>query len=146
MNSLKSYLLGEGYLAIPLKKVVSGHYKLKVKVNQNEAFFILDTGASNSCMAKEYCIDYQLNFLEDMVQATGAGKQPIDTLLSKNNTLTIGNLSLKKIQFILLNMDHINNAFKTVEEEPVQGILGANHLKKLRAVIDYRKNHLYIKK
>ena len=42
-------------------------------------------------------------------------------------------------------MSHINKTFNEKEIEPVDGIIGADLLKKSKAILDYKSNKLYLK-
>ena len=42
-------------------------------------------------------------------------------------------------------MNHINNALSQKKVPPIDGIIGADILKKSKAVIDYESNKLYLK-
>ena len=55
-------------------------------------------------------------------------------------------MTLQKVDFVLFNMEHVNNALNQAGENSVHGILGADLLKKLRTVIDYGRNCAYFKK
>ena len=106
--------------------------------------FILDTGASNSCIGFVYDSYFNLNNEESEVKAAGAGALNMETALAKNNLLVIGKWKLKKMDFIIMDLSHVNEALKEANEIPVHGIIGADFLKKTRAVIDYGKNCFYI--
>lgn len=47
--------------------------------------------------------------------------------------------------FVLFNMTHINKALTNHNAVPVDGIIGADILKKGKALIDYDKKYLYLK-
>ena len=68
----------------------------------------------------------------------------METALAKNNLLLIEKWKLKKLDFILIDLSHVNEALKEVDELSVHGIIGADFLKQTRAVIDYGKNCFYI--
>jgi len=42
-------------------------------------------------------------------------------------------------------MSHINNALSEKKINPIDGIIGADVLKKSKAVLDYKTNRLYLK-
>jgi hypothetical protein len=42
-------------------------------------------------------------------------------------------------------MNHINNALSEKKVPPIDGILGADVLKKSKAILDYKTNRLYLK-
>ena len=144
MIELRNFLEQKGFYRIILKRLKSGHYTFKVKVNNVSGVFILDTGASNSCIGFVYDSYFNLNNEESEVKAAGAGALNMETALAKNNLLVIGKWKLKKMDFIIMDLSHVNEALKEANEIPVHGIIGADFLKKTRAVIDYGKNCFYI--
>ena len=144
MIELRNFLEQKGFYRIILKRLKSGHYSFKVKVNNVSGVFILDTGASNSCIGFVYDSYFNLNNEESEVKAAGAGALNMETALAKNNLLVIGKWKLKKMDFIIMDLSHVNEALKEANEIPVHGIIGADFLKKTRAVIDYGKNCFYI--
>ena len=50
MSGIKKLLYKKKYIKIPLKKMVTNHMELNAKINGIAGRFILDTGASNSCV------------------------------------------------------------------------------------------------
>jgi len=42
-------------------------------------------------------------------------------------------------------MSHINNALSQKKIDPIDGIVGADILKKSKAILDYKSNKLYLK-
>jgi hypothetical protein len=48
------------------------------------------------------------------------------------------------MDFILMDLSHVNEALKETNELPIHGIIGADFLKQTRAIIDYGKNCFYI--
>ena len=63
----------------------------------------------------------------------------------QKNSLKIGKWIHLKCSIILFNMDHINQALNERVITNVDGIIGADILKKGIAIIDYEKNRLYLK-
>lgn len=145
MILLRELLESHDFHRIPLQTLNTGHYKLSLKINGIRGSFILDTGASNSCIDLDCAVRFNLNDEKSDVKAAGAGAINMQTKLARKNTLSIGSKSLSKVDFVLFDLGHVNEALSQVEEPPVQGIIGADLLKKLRAVIDYGRNTLYLK-
>ncbi|NND61947.1 MAG: clan AA aspartic protease [Flavobacteriaceae bacterium] len=145
LTSLRKFQEENNFIRIPLKRLKTGHYKLPMKVNNVKGEFILDTGASNSCIGFESIHHFQMDSEESEVKAAGAGAIDMETKVSHENHLTIGNSQISNVVFVLFNLSHVNSALQQVDENPVHGILGADLLKRLRAVIDYGRNCLYIK-
>ncbi len=144
MDQLKDFLFEQGYIRIKLKKTVTNHFEIKLKINKIKGLFILDTGASNSCVGFDEIETFNLSTEESEHKASGAGPSEIDTLISKKNNFAIGKFTLKKHPLILINLSHINNALVKQKAKPVQGIIGADILHKGKAIIDYNKKYLYL--
>jgi hypothetical protein len=141
---LRSFLENKEFKRIPLKKLATGHYKFIAKVNDKEGQFILDTGASTSCIGVDYIQHFNLASQESDIKAAGAGATGMATQSTQDNSFKIPLIRSLKMDFILFDLSHVNLALKQVEEPPVHGIIGADFLKKYRAVIDYGRNCLYI--
>ncbi len=144
MQDLKQFLFDRGYLRVKLKKTATNHFEIKAKINGIKGRFILDTGASKSCLGIEDIEFFKLNTKESEHKASGAGPSEIDTLISSKNEISIGKFRLKKIVLILISLQHINNALEKQEVNPIQGIIGADILHKGKAIIDYNKKYLYL--
>lgn len=142
---LRLLLEEKGYQRIPLKKLITGHYKTFANVNGVRGEFILDTGASTSCIGLKDSLLFLLKNEVSDVKAAGAGAINMQTQIAKNNTLSFGNKKSYKVDFVLFDMSHVNQAIAQVEEKRINGIIGADFLKKTRAIIDYGRNCLYIK-
>ena len=145
MTSLRKFLEDQNFQRIPLKKLKTGHYQLTLKINGKSGDFILDTGASTSCIGFESVSHFRLLSEESEIKAAGAGALDMETKIAKNNLLEIGQTTVKDIDIILFDLSHVNGALQQVDEKGVHGILGADLLKQLRAVIDYGRNCFYIR-
>ena len=145
MTQLRSLLEGNGFYRIPLKKLNTGHYKFSAKINNAKGDFILDTGASTSCIGFSNESYFFLNSEESKIKAAGAGAINMKTEIAKNNSLSIGSWALSQIDFVVFDLSHVNEALAQVNENPVHGIIGADFLKQTRAVIDYGRNCFYVK-
>ena len=145
MTALRAHLEENGFHRIPLKKLVTGHYKLYAKINAIEGNFILDTGASNCCVGFEYIAYFSLDSEDSEVKAAGAGAINMETKLTRKNTLSINSKKFPSIDLVLFDLSHVNEALNQANENSIHGIIGADFLKKSRAVIDYGRNCLYVK-
>ena len=144
--SLKKFLVDKSYHSIKLKKTATNHFEITAQINGKEGLFILDTGASNSCVGFDEISKFNLTTEESDHKAAGAGTTEIDTQISKKNTIKIGGFKLKKVNLVLLDLSHINNALKKQKAKEINGIIGADILEKGKAVIDYDKKKLYLLK
>lgn len=69
----------------------------------------------------------------------------METQQSKSNIINIGKWKKDKITLILFSLEHVNTALTNHNSEPVDGIIGADILKKGKAIIDYKSKYLYLK-
>ncbi|SDR68178.1 Aspartyl protease [Formosa sp. Hel1_31_208] len=145
MESLQDYLLNKGYTKVKLKLTKTNHFEVKASINGVKGLFILDTGASSSCVGFEAVNTFKLTAKDSKIKAAGAGATDMLTQLSKKNKLKIGKWKQDKVALILFNLTHVNTALKNHNAQPVDGIIGADILKKSRAIIDYEKKYLYLK-
>ena len=145
MEDLKDYLLKKGYTKIKLHLSKTNHFEIKVTLNGFKGLFILDTGASNSCVGFEAVETFGLKAKDSEIKAAGAGATDMSTQISKKNKLKIGKWKKDKVALILFNLTHVNTALVSHNSKPVDGIIGADILKKGKAIIDYEKRELYLK-
>jgi hypothetical protein len=145
VTHLRSFLEENGFYRIPLKKLSTGHYKLAAKINGVPGEFILDTGASTSCLGITNISYFFLTSEKSKVKAAGAGAMNIDTKIARKNFFTIGDWQTKNMDFVLFDLSHVNEALFQADEKKVHGIIGADFLKRCRGVIDYGRNCLYVK-
>lgn len=145
MNSLRQFLDSKNFKRIPLKKINSNHFELTAKVNGIKGTFILDTGASNSCIGLDSVNHFKLFAKESEIKAAGAGATGMLTQIAEDYPLIIGNWSRRKVDFVVFDLTHVNEALQIAEADAVNGVIGADVLKEGRAVIDYGRNCLYLK-
>lgn len=141
---LRILLESKGFERFPLRKLNTTHYLLQAKINNIDARLILDTGASTTCINIHKAEHFNIKHEESEVKAAGAGRIGMDTSVSKNNKISFKKWNRIRQQIILFDLSHVNIALEAVGENPVDGILGADFLKKNRAIIDYGKNALYL--
>lgn len=146
MQDLKQFLFDRDYVRIKLKKTATNHFEINAKINGIKGKFILDTGASKSCLGTEDIEFFKLKTKASEHKASGAGPSEIDTMISSKNEVALGKFKIKKIGLILISLEHINNALIKQEVSPIQGIIGADILHKGKAIIDYNKKYLYLLK
>lgn len=146
MISLKSILLKKGYVKIKLIKTNTNHFEFKAKINGVKGRFILDTGASSSCVGFDRTEYFELEALASKVKAAGAGNSEIDTKEAKGNAIRIGKWKYESLDLVLFDLTHINTALENHGAKKVHGIIGADVLDKGHAIIDYKKKRLFLKK
>ncbi|MGB1080453.1 MAG: retropepsin-like aspartic protease [Flavobacteriaceae bacterium] len=145
IRTLSALLRRKGYVRVPLTKLASGHYICKLTLNDVDGVFIVDTGASHTCVALEKEAHFLLNSTKAEKQAASASSADMDTRQSTENHLRIGSWEQSKQELILFDMTTVNEALVQLNEDAVDGILGADVLHATKAVLDYRRNGLFLK-
>jgi hypothetical protein len=142
--TLNKFLKSEGYSSVKLIFLETKHYLIEAKVNGIKGKFILDTGASNSCICTSLENKFKVISKVSKEKASSANSEMTHTMISKSNAIQIGKWE-DKINLISFDMNHINNALSQKKVLPIDGIIGADILKKSRAILDYKSNKLYLK-
>ncbi|NNC50148.1 MAG: clan AA aspartic protease [Flaviramulus sp.] len=145
METLQEFLHEKGYAKVKLHLTKTNHFEIKVKLNDKTGLFILDTGASNSCVGFEAIEVFNLKVKDSKILAGGAGATNMETKMSSQNKVKIGKWKNDKVVLVLFNLTHVNTALINHKSNPVDGIIGADILKKSKAIIDYEKKYLYLK-
>lgn len=109
--------------------------------------WVIDTGASKTVF------DNNLNkyFLpsndeaEDLHSA-GINDEPIKTSIGYLNAFAMGKLEVPEMKVALLDMSHINELYSKATSLKVCGLIGSDFLLKYKAVINYSKSTLVLKK
>lgn len=144
MRDLPEFLKAQNYKGIKFKFLKTQHLLVKVKVNGIAGNFILDTGASNTCVGLESSEKYRLNFTDYSSFAASASSTTMQAKISKGNYLQIGSWKQLPSTFILFDLSHINEALSQQNINPVDGIIGADVLQNGKAIIDYPNQYLYL--
>lgn len=143
---LSKLLKRKGYVAIKMKHLKTNHFMVKVKINGKKGKFILDTGASNSCIDIIDAQKFNLATNQSETLATGAGATNMETEESHKNSIKLGKWSFKNFHLVLFDLSHVKSALLHYGEPNIDGIIGADILLKGNAIIDYKKNKLYLKR
>lgn len=145
MSSLKKMLEEKGYHRIKIKFTKTNHIEIVAKINNIAGNFILDTGASSSCVGIEAIEHFKLSAEDSDVKAAGAGANNMITQVAQKNLIQIDNWKKKKIDLVVFDLRHVNEALVNHKAEKVHGIIGADVLKRGKAIIDYKGKALYLK-
>lgn len=145
MENLHDILKKKGYKKIKFRLSKTQHLLIKAKINGVEGSFILDTGASNSCIGFENVNFFNLIAQDSPTKAAGAGATGMYTQMATDNNLQLSRWKSNQFQVIIFDMSHVNLALKQYKAKPVHGIIGADILLKGKAIIDYYNHYLYLK-
>ena len=144
MENLQQLLKKNKYKKIKFRITKTRHLLLKAKINGISGSFILDTGASNSCVGFECVEFFSLDAKKSRTKAAGAGATGMTTQVSKYNSLEIGRWKSKELHLVIFDLSHVNEALTQHKAKPVNGIIGADILIEGKAILDYENCSLYL--
>lgn len=146
MKDLQHILQKENYKKIKFKITKTQHLLIKAKINGVKGNFILDTGASSSCVGFESIALFLLEAENSKTKASGAGATGMLTQIATKNELQLGTWKNNNFDIVIFDLTHVNEALIEHKSEPVHGIIGADILTKGKAIVDYYNRYLYLLK
>ena len=145
MENLHEILKLEKYKKIKFKITRTQHLQIKAKINGVSGTFILDTGASNTCVGFESIERFKLTAKNSKTKASGAGATGMKTQVSSENKLELGKWKDKDFSLVIFDLSHVNEALESFKAKPVHGIIGADILMERKAIIDYCNHYSFPK-
>ena len=142
---LKDLLNKQQFVKVKLYKIKTQHLICFGSINNIKATFLIDTGASNSCISLENIDVYDLKTEGEKFEASGASDKKMEAILSRECRFKLGRFSMKKQKFVLLDLNHINSLLESQNVKKINGIIGAEFLKATKAIIDYDNLDLFLK-
>ena len=131
--------------SIPFKILSTNHIIVDAAVNDVNGKFLIDTGASNSCIDLNKSDKFKLNYGKSAEQASSATDEISDIYISKKNLFLIDKYYIHDFDIILFNMEHVIKSLLDKDEIEIDGIIGADILIKYNCCIDFKENKLVIK-
>jgi len=120
----------------------SNHILIECKINYVSGTFIVDTGASNSCINHLSTSKFNLEFKKSNEKASSATSEINETYCSKNNKLKIGDFQKNDFDLVLFDMTFINNSLEEKGVSQIDGIIGGDILNELNVCINYKKKEI----
>jgi Aspartyl protease len=145
MNNLPELLKKENYKKIKLKLLKTQHLLITAKINGIKGNFILDTGASYSCVGFDSIEFFLLKAKKSKTKAAGVGATEMFTQRAVNNKVTLGSWKVTEFELVIFDLSHVNEALVNHKAKPVHGIIGADILMKGKGIIDYYHHCLYLR-
>ena len=118
------------------------------KINGKRARFIIDTGASQSVFDKKrmgYFLGHE-EFEKSESNSAGLGTNTMESHLVLVPGLMIGDLEVSNEKMVLLDLSHVNESYSVLGFKPIDGVIGGDVLRRYRALIDYEKKELVLRK
>lgn len=130
---------------IPFQRIETEHICCHLTINEQAGFFLIDTGASNSCVAKMRQEFYQLTPKEKPTEAAGAGTEKLEAQKMEDALWkSLDGQLLGEFPVMLLDLESINTTLANQGAPAIDGIIGADLLVELKAVIDYKAMELQL--
>lgn len=120
------------------------HILLKAKIGRKHANLLIDTGASRTVFDKDRIQRY---ISESMFQplnrlSAGLGTNSLEGSLIVLPTLKLGEVIIKNYTAAVLDLQHVNDSYKSMGLTEIDGVLGSDLLFLYNAVIDYKNRTL----
>jgi clan AA aspartic protease (TIGR02281 family) len=144
-DDLATFLLGHGFVAVPLHVNAVGHFELAAEVNGQAARLLLDTGASHTVFATPSAERLGLRTAPSAERASGVGAADHATATTTVADLRLGAVRLRGIAAWTFDLGHVNRALEARGGAPIDGALGGDVLRPAEAVIDYARATLYLR-
>lgn len=120
------------------------HLILSAFIQTKKFNLLIDTGASKTVLDKN---EFVLNFPELPIfrreeLSTGLGTDSMESASAFIPQFQIGNLRIRNFEIALLDLTHIQNAYKNMNLNPISGVLGNDILVPYKAIIHYPKKRI----
>lgn len=124
------------------------HIFCKVKVKGKKCRALIDTGASKTVVGKTLIKKLKIDEfkLKGDNQMTGIHPGEMDVAFASIESISFGKLIFENIVAGLIDLEHVNQQYKTLNIEPFDLIIGGDILTKGKAVIDYKNKFLKLVK
>ena len=123
------------------------HLLIKVLLNNKTANLIIDTGASRSAFdinqIDKFINDKELKEIDKL--STGLGTNTMKSHSINIDKVQFGDYIIDNYNAIVIDMSHVNESYKSLDLEPIDGVLGGDILYDTKAIIDYDKKCLILK-
>lgn len=124
------------------------HPLVEVMLFEKTFIMVLDTGASKTAFDQTVLSEANetMNILASDKLSTGLGTNTMESFTATVSDLHIGDLPIAEFEVAVLDLSTINVAYGQMGYPQVLGVLGGDILMKYKAVIDYGKRVLKLKK
>ena len=133
------------HLSKEFKILKSGHLVTDCQVNGVSAKFIIDTGASNSCIDSNSVEKFKIKIENYDEQASSATEKIKNMYISKGNSIDIVGFSIENLKLFVFDMGHINETLKENESIKIHGIIGNDIMNRHEAIISFLEKKIYLK-
>ena len=118
------------------------HLILKIKINNRLANLLIDTGASRTVFdinKKDKFIKEQ-KLTKNHSLATGLGTDKMISHSALIKKINFEDLVIYNYEGNFIDLSLVNSTYEKMKLKPIDGVLGSDLMKKMKAVIDYEKS------
>jgi len=144
MSELTDYLMASGYVRVPLRRSVVGHFHADGTLNGRPVEVLVDTGAATTVVAMSVVQAVGLRSEWLNREAGGAGGA-LDQYRVEGAVLQLGSFVPRLAGPAGLDFEHVNAPLRAHGSAEVDVILGADVFDAHAAVIDYATESLFLK-
>ena len=144
MSELADFLTAHGYVRVPLRRSVVGHFHTDGTLNGRPVEVLVDTGAAVTVVAM--AVVQALGFRSEWLNrdAGGAGGA-LDQFRVEGAILQLGSFIPRLAGSAGLDFEHVNALLRANGSAEVDVILGADVFDAHAAVIDYPTQSLFLR-
>ena len=130
----------QGYEELNLFITPTGHITTSILVNGKPCLFMIDTGAGATVIDRTKQDRFGLKLTHSSDYAAGIGS--VSALAGTEAMMTINGQQIKVDSLYLMDISFVNAELKKNQGRKVDGLLGADFLKKHHAIIDYGRKKI----
>lgn len=120
----------------------SYHLLINIVINDNlRGKMVVDTGASKTVI--DTALDLPIDENSDIPYTSGIGGQ-VTVNFTKVAKLALGNFIAEELYLAMIDLASVNEAYEQVSQHRIVGLLGSDLLLKHNAIIDYKKQCLFL--
>jgi len=113
----------------------------------SKGFWVIDTGASKSIFDLNLDNYFEIvNGLTENLHSAGMSDEPMKSEVAKMNAFMLGGMEVEELKVAVFDLSHINELYASATDLKICGLLGGDFLVRYRALIDYRRKRLVLRK
>jgi predicted aspartyl protease len=123
------------------------HIFFNAKVNNRDARFLIDTGASRSVLDKAFVNTLEaIDIKTSEILSTGIGSNTLESEFTHIQNIVIDDFELNDVEMAVIDLSHVNQTYKLIGMPDLNGVIGGDILMEHEAIINYKKALLRLNK
>lgn len=116
------------------------HVMVKGKINDMEANFLIDTGASRSVFDPTVITRFieHPQFEKKEGITAGVGGNDLESATFVIDTLSFGDIDIHHYEAVALDLENVHETYQKLGLPAIDGIIGGDLLYRLKATLNYR--------